>query len=637
MFSTVSSRTRLAVTLNNNIASFRAQRRLAKATHALSKSFTRLSSGLRINSAADDASGLSVGSLLKTDARVYSQAIRNVNDAISMFDIAAGAAGELGTLMTRVKELSLQASNGVLSSAQRMALDREAQALISEYTRILNTTSFNGMQLLSATSNQVDIQLGYSTDMVTYSLGKAINYSEPYLTGTGTFAAGVSYAPSTNAGPNGIELADVNGDGRLDAIVASHSGTNKGIDVLLNTGSGFGPATMNFLGHDIYDIKLADFNGDGKIDIAASDFGSGYIDILLGAGNGSFSLAVSYATTSTGPLFLDVADLNGDGIQDIAVNTLTGNRVNVLFGAGNGTFSAPVSYAGGGWNMVLADINNDGNIDMLTPTGGGLNRFLNNGSGGFGSATAYGSGLYRGVAVGDFNNDGWKDVAVGVNGSSNLFRVLLNNQAGGFTVGGTFAGANDQTSLAADFNGDGNLDIVFAGRTIGATIVVLGNSDGTFKSPTTLGLGTFQDVAVGDVTGDGVADIVSTTYGGRTFVFASHTALSPGVPTASLLSGINLRTRDAALASINAATQVSKNVTREIANIGAAQSRLSSAAASLSIRIENLESAASQIFDVDVASETSELTRGRILQQSAAGVLAQANLSPSLALKLLEF
>src|SRR5580693_958213 len=125
-----------SLTINTNVASLNAQRRLAESTASLQQSFERLSSGLRINTASDDAAGLAIASSLNVDSRVYSQGVRNTNDALSFYSIAEGALNSLVDITTRLKELAQQSSNGVLSFTQRKSLDAEAQALGKEYQRI---------------------------------------------------------------------------------------------------------------------------------------------------------------------------------------------------------------------------------------------------------------------------------------------------------------------------------------------------------------------------------------------------------------------------------------------------------------------------------------------------------------------
>ncbi len=161
----------MSINLRTNVASLQAQRNLTQTTKSLNSSYERLSSGLRINKARDDAAGLAIAEQLKSDARVASVAIRNANDAISVIAIADQAIGQITSVLTRLAELAEQSANGVFSNEQRSALQSEFSALSSEIERIAVTTEFNGLQLLSG-GEQVVFQVGFdgtSLSQVTYS------------------------------------------------------------------------------------------------------------------------------------------------------------------------------------------------------------------------------------------------------------------------------------------------------------------------------------------------------------------------------------------------------------------------------------------------------------------------------------
>lgn len=139
----------MPLTIGINISALNAQRRLGEATDALADTYTRLSSGLRINKASDDAAGLAIAADLNNRSRVYTQGIRNGNDGLSLLSIADSAIESLSSVVTRIRELANQSANGAYSNEQRQALDAEAQALRAEYFRIANSTSFNGTKLLN--------------------------------------------------------------------------------------------------------------------------------------------------------------------------------------------------------------------------------------------------------------------------------------------------------------------------------------------------------------------------------------------------------------------------------------------------------------------------------------------------------
>lgn len=153
----------MALVINTNIASLSAQRNLNNASNQLSRSVERLSSGLRITRAADDAAGLGVSEALRAQIRSINQATRNANDGISLTQIADGAAGEIGNLLHRMRELATQAASGTVGSTERSYLDQEFLALRSEIDRIANVTEFNGNALLSGANNSFSVFVGFKS------------------------------------------------------------------------------------------------------------------------------------------------------------------------------------------------------------------------------------------------------------------------------------------------------------------------------------------------------------------------------------------------------------------------------------------------------------------------------------------
>src|SRR5689334_20236996 len=149
----------MALNISTNVASLNAQRHLEESSGALNKSLERLASGLRINSAADDAAGLAVADRLRADVRIAGQAVRNANDGISALSIGEQALGKTGEILARLSELASQSSTGTVSDSQRSALQEEFTALVSEIDRVSNTTTFNSVQLLSA-GTTVALQIG---------------------------------------------------------------------------------------------------------------------------------------------------------------------------------------------------------------------------------------------------------------------------------------------------------------------------------------------------------------------------------------------------------------------------------------------------------------------------------------------
>lgn len=146
--------------IRTNLPSMEAQKNLTKTNAALEQSFNRLSSGFRINSAADDAAGLAISESMMTQIRSYTVAERNANDAISMVQTAEGALGEVQSIMGRMRELAMQGANGSLTEIDRGYLDTEYQALKQEVARIQGSARFNGKELLAADAEAITFQVG---------------------------------------------------------------------------------------------------------------------------------------------------------------------------------------------------------------------------------------------------------------------------------------------------------------------------------------------------------------------------------------------------------------------------------------------------------------------------------------------
>jgi len=154
----------MAQTINNKLASLEVQKYLNTTQEEISKSTQRVSSGLHVNSAKDDAAGLAIAELMNTQVRGMNVSIRNANDGISMTRTADGGLKQVNTLLQRMRELALQSTNGTNTAANRENLNREYAELNNEISRIASTTTFNGENLLANSGDSVDFQVGSNTE-----------------------------------------------------------------------------------------------------------------------------------------------------------------------------------------------------------------------------------------------------------------------------------------------------------------------------------------------------------------------------------------------------------------------------------------------------------------------------------------
>lgn len=617
----------MPISLSTNISSLNVQRTLEDQSSALSKTFQRLSSGQRINGAGDDVAGLSVAERLGLETRVYMQGIRNVNDGISVLQLADNTVGNLTEIVTRLRELAEQAANGGLSSSQRKAIDREAQTLQKEYLRISRSSSFNGLNLFDGTiQGGIRLQLGFGVDgSIQSTLGGVM--------GSGTFSSRTSCA--TGLAPEAVTLGDLNGDGALDMVVGETGATSVG--VFLGRGDGsFGARVSYSTGGNNWGLQLGDVNGDGVLDIVAGDPG-GTVSVLIGKGDGTFLARKSYAT-GLNVESVALGDLNGDGVLDIVTaDDNAAGKVSVLIGKGDGTFNPQTSYASG-WgptSVALGDVNGDGVLDIVISASldSAVSVLLGKGDGTFQTKVSYATGTTPYSAnLGDLNGDGVLDIVVADNGD-NTASVLLGKGDGTFLARKSYStGVKPYALTLGDVNGDGAIDIVSADSNDSTISVLTGKGDGTFNARTVYATGaTPRAIALGDLNGDGVLDAVTmgtSTNSSTTLLGGTREGVAPLLP-------FSLTTQADAMQALAPLERKLNQLTAQRGVIGAFQSRLSAAMSTLQSTSGSLAAARSRIRDADVASEAANMVRLKISQQAAGAVLAQANQQTALVMKLL--
>jgi flagellin len=183
----------MGLRINSNILSQNAQRNLSNASGRLGGNFSRLSSGLRIASASDDAAGLGISERLRSQVRSLNQAGRNAQDGISLVQTAEAALGETGANLSRLRELAVQASNGTLSTGDRAVIDNEFTSLKDEISRVASDTNFNGVNLLDGGTTSVSLQVGIEA-------GQTIDVSLSAATTTGLGISATSFNVTTASG-----------------------------------------------------------------------------------------------------------------------------------------------------------------------------------------------------------------------------------------------------------------------------------------------------------------------------------------------------------------------------------------------------------------------------------------------------
>ena len=194
----------MALTINTNVASLNAQRNLGSSQNALAKSMQRLSSGLRINSAKDDAAGLGISDRMTSQIRGLNQAVRNANDGISLAQTAEGALQESTNILQRMRELAIQSANDTNSAEDRTSLNAEVTQLISELDRIANNTQFNGATLLDGSFSAAVFHVGANAGQtISVSISNATTASG----GLNVASVSVASQSAANAAISSIDTA----------------------------------------------------------------------------------------------------------------------------------------------------------------------------------------------------------------------------------------------------------------------------------------------------------------------------------------------------------------------------------------------------------------------------------------------
>ncbi|MEM9273768.1 MAG: FG-GAP-like repeat-containing protein [Cyanobacteria bacterium P01_F01_bin.143] len=336
--------------------------------------------------------------------------------------------------------------------------------------------------------------------------------------GDGTFAEPQNL--KVLVGPTDPTVGDFNGDGVLDIAVGNYalpygSIVPSSVSILLGNGDGsFADSVEYDVGERPNEIAVGDFNGDGISDLAVANVGSNFISILEGNGDGTFNSAQEIAISEEpygGAYSVSVEDIDGDDIDDLVVGT-TRSRVVVLQGQGNSNFT--VSQTGNtGFSLAsaftTADLDNDGNADVLGLRDRDLIVLANDGNGNLEATTRIdvaGNESYS-LANGDFNGDGISDLAVADGGVS----ILIANDDGSFSDSVVEDIANTREIAATDINRDGILDLVVTNNN---AITLLGNGDGSFGNAVSYEVTEPATLEIADLNQDGIADIVTGTTAG---------------------------------------------------------------------------------------------------------------------------
>ena len=598
--------------INTNISSLTAQRQLGVSQLSLATSMARLSSGLRINSAQDDAAGLAISERFTSQIRGANQAARNANDGISLAQTAEGDLGQIANNLQRIRELAVQAANATNSSSDRISLNNEAAALVVENDRLATTSAFNGIKLLDGTFTAQNFQVGANgtaNDMVSVSsiasarsnslgVGASSSYASKVVgisASTGSYlAAGalsinsqaVGSAPSDGVSNS---YARTSGLAVAAAINAISGNTNVTATVSATTSAGVSVAASTALAAGAVLINGVDI---GALSAASSGVGRGAQVAAAINLKTSQTGVTAVADTTTGAVKLTAADG-----RNIIVSGTTGASAAV--GLGTGT----VTYGTVAGNTALS---------VTTSTAAGQ-LFIN--------------GVDVGeIAAGTSVTDRGDKVAAAINALSERTGVTATNAAGKVTLSGAVysnsASDNTFTGSATTGNTSFGINATFTSATNIAVTVTAAQY--VSRSTVTLNSAASAGISVAGVNSNAL----------------SATGLSEGYKEATSVAGagvsaIDLTTAAGAQAALAAVDSAVNTVNSTRAALGAYQARFTSVVASLATTAENMSASRSRIQDADFAMETANLSRAQILQQAGTAMVAQANQLPQGVLALL--
>ncbi|MBY0408757.1 MAG: flagellin [Burkholderiaceae bacterium] len=358
----------MAATINTNVSSLTAQRNLGMSQTSLNTSIQRLSSGLRINSAKDDAAGLAISERFTSQIRGLNQAARNANDGISLSQVAEGAMKAAGDILQRVRELAVQSANASNSPGDRQALQQEVGQLVSELDRISQTTEFNGTKLLNGSFGTQQFQVGANANQ-TIVAATANLRTTAYGNNQNTPANGAGASAAATAwGTNGVTTGTIAVNGSLGSknITISNNDTAKSITDNINlqtantgvTASARTEVQLSFQSAGSYSFELRSDNTPSAPAIGQSiSFSVSAINTSDGLSNAVSAINEQSAKTGV------TASLNANNSAIVLTNA-TGQDIGFYKGSAAGANAGTINI-----QKLQADGGSVGTADAFAATG----------------------------------------------------------------------------------------------------------------------------------------------------------------------------------------------------------------------------------------------------------------------------
>jgi flagellin len=658
--------------INTNILSMNTQRQLNKTQTMQTTAIERLSSGLRINSAKDDAAGLAISTRFETQVRGLNQAIRNANDGISLSQTAEGSMQEMTNILQRMRELAVQSANDTNSDADRASIQSEVDQLYDELSRIAETTEFNGVKLLDGTAGSRVFHIGADANQ--------------------TVAFSIDSVTTTALNLNGFSaLGDLNG-GRIDASLLDSSGSVS-IDASNITINGIGLGSFDSATADISIEDVEDLINNNTFQHSVTATAYNVVEGGIASGITSGNLVINGSTVAkSGSMTELVNNINRDvtGITatlndqgGLILSNDTGNTITITStsaedksaaGLTAGTYAGYLSLSssdgraievgfdesngGSAADLQLLGFNVSSGSDTLT--GGEINgTFISNADG----IQINGIDLGK-VQNGTSGTINGSDIAFAINSISDKTGVTASvktqveydvvTTGGDLTVNGvtvTFAANVTLAEMVAQINDAGIQGVLASadaesGRLVltsqtGLDINVEQASGAVISNTSSYGFAGTADTTYGEITlqGENGKDVIinstATSETAKAAALAKLGYTDQGGSATAIGLGLDVTTVANANNAILRIDEALDKLSSARASLGAVQNRLASTISNLENVSQSLSAANSRIRDADFAAETSQLTKSQILQQAGIAMLAQANASQQNVLSLL--
>ena len=571
--------------INTNLSAVAAQNSLRTSALNQTTAMERLSSGIRINSAKDDAAGLAISTRMTANIRGLSAAIRNANDGISLTQTAEGSLSSIGDNLQRIRELAVQSANTGNNDSDRAALNTEARQLISEIDRIANNSQFNGIKLLDGSFQNQSLQVGAgndANDRIAISIGSAkvsalgigsnSSYSKVLAAGvsvpTGAMSLGDLSINNTQIGASASDgISYRNADGSALAKAAAINAASG----LTSVTATVGQTTVNGAAASTPTTSVA----AGEVFINGVDIG------VIGAATGvvdrgtQVAAAVNAKSSQTG-----VTALADKSTGAVTLTAADGRNITVS------------ATATGGTRTGLSSTYTSGTVTSAATTAIVAGSLVINGVS-IGAVTAGATATAQASSMATAINALTASTGVVASATDGILTLNVRSlEARGIEIAGTdvasfgMTARNSTTTAAIQLSTQGDKGIVLGGTT------------------------------------------------GMTLTGQSQTGYSPSVLMST--GGVDLSTANGSQAALTVLDKAINTITDSRASMGAYQNRLTASVANLEITSMNLQASRSRILDTDYAKETTNLAKSQIIQQAATAMLAQANQSSQSVLSLLK-